>query len=108
MIYIASPYTHPSASMRQQRYLAAQEYNAYLLSQRRIAYSPIAHCHPMAENHGMPTDIDYWRHFNAEMLRKASALHILMLEGWKESIGVQWEKHVAYTMLLPISHIEWP
>lgn len=91
MIYIASPYTHPEASVRQVRYNEAMAYTSWLLNKKLWCYSPIVHCHPMAIEHEMPTDAAFWFNYNFSMLRICHDLHVLKLEGWDKSVGIAGE-----------------
>ena len=90
-VYIASPYSHQSSRVRRHRYVEVREYAAKLLQAKTWCYSPIVHCHPMANFHDLPTDAKYWEDYNHTMMLAASGLHVLTLPGWRESVGVQGE-----------------
>ena len=45
MIYLASPYSHPDPSVREQRFQNACRIAAELMRSGRIVYSPVAHSH---------------------------------------------------------------
>lgn len=107
-IYVASPYTHPDAAVREQRYEAVSKFTADLVEAGKVAYSPIAHSHPLAEKYGLRGDFDFWIKQNYGMLCKASSLLVLCLDGWKESAGVQAEIAFAERCGIPVtSTYEW-
>lgn len=91
MIYIASPYTAPDPHLMHIRFEYAEEYTAALLKKKFWCYSPIVHCHLLAEKYSLPPDFDYWMDYNFHMLARADELHVLCLVGWKESKGVTAE-----------------
>lgn len=87
-IYIASPYSHNSQAIVTSRYFGVMAYVAELLDKKQWCYSPILHCHPMAQRYSLPTDAAFWKDYNYTMLGAANGLHILALPGWRESLGV--------------------
>lgn len=91
MIYIASPYSHPNPGVRQERYLLVRLYTARLLAAKSWCYSPIVHCHDLANAHDLPTDAAYWLEYDFHVLERCDALHVLSLPGWEDSKGVQAE-----------------
>ena len=100
MIYLASPYSHPDPAVMQRRFEDVRAVTAALLRRGEIVYSPIVHGHAIATAHELPTDHDFWLRHCFAMLERADNLHVLMLDGWKESKGVQaeidwWKAHRA-------------
>lgn len=91
MIYVASPYSHPSSAMRDYRYRQVEQYTAELLRNRSWCYSPIVHCHALAQRFELPFTADYWSEYNEHMLERCDSLHVLKLPGWEDSRGVQAE-----------------
>jgi hypothetical protein len=89
--YIASPYSHPEAAVREARFEAVSQFAAGLIKHGEVVFSPIAHSHPLAVKYDLAGDFDFWIHQNYGMLSKASKLLVLCLPGWEESRGVQAE-----------------
>lgn len=106
MIYIASPFSHPEKSVEEARYHNVLDYTAHLIQQKIVAFSPIVHCYGMHLKHKLPGDARYWKRFNEEMLVHAHLLHVLKLDGWETSKGVQAEIQFAKYKKIPIIHIE--
>lgn len=105
MIYLASPYSHPDPAVREHRYRAASQATAALLHADLVVFSPIAHSHALVE-YGLPTGWAFWEHFDRAHLERCDLLVVLMLEGWKTSVGVQAEIGLAREMGKPVSYLE--
>src|SRR5690606_35260864 len=103
MIYIASPYSHPEAEVRQQRFEAVRDFCAALIQDGKFPYSPIVHCHPIAVAQNLPGDAAWWRRYNFNTLRRCDSMIVLKLRGWSESKGVAEELELAATLGLSIA-----
>jgi Domain of unknown function (DUF1937) len=102
-VYLASPYSHADPQVVQTRFKAAEVATAYLLKQSIWTYSPIVHCHALAEAHNFPTDAKYWQKYNHTMIDGAKALLVLKLTGWEASKGVTEEIEYATLVGIPVS-----
>jgi len=105
MIYIASPYSSNDEVLRNTRYEQAIDYGVYLMSQRINAFSPIAYGHQFSLKHSVPIDHEWWLSFNEHMLINSTAMHVLTLHGWKESLGIHHEIKFASRHQIPIKYI---
>ncbi len=94
MIYLASPYSHPDAAVRQQRFEAACRVAAELIRRGHVVFSPIAHSHSIAQ-HGLPMDWGFWEAQDRRLLAACDELWVLKLDGWQHSRGVQAEIAIA-------------
>ncbi len=94
MIYLASPYSHPDQTMREQRFRAACRAVATLLRAGHVVFSPIVHSHPLVE-HGLPADWKFWECIDRQHLERCDEVVVLMLDGWRESTGVRAEVRIA-------------
>jgi hypothetical protein len=104
MIYLASPYTHPDARVREARFEQACRAAAALIRAGVAVFSPVAHSHPIA-HFGVPTTWEYWSHIDREYLARSEVLAILTLPGWRESVGVTAEMEMALELQIPIVYI---
>lgn len=104
MIYLASPYTHSDPSVREARFDAACLATAELVRSGHVVFSPIVHGHPLVR-FGLPVEWEYWERFDREHLRRCDQMVVLMLDGWRESRGVQAEIDLAIEMDLPIRYL---
>lgn len=106
--YLASPYSHPDADVRHQRFVAACETAARMMAQERIAvFSPVAHGHPIADHGRLPAmDHVFWMEQCLPFIGMADELVVLKLDGWDESAGVRSEIQQAGVMRIPVRFIE--
>ena len=94
MIYLASPYSHPDHAVREWRFREACRAAAKLMREGHAVFSPIAHSHCICA-YGLPTDWRFWEPFDRFQLQWCDEVFILMLDGWRESVGVQKEIQIA-------------
>lgn len=106
MIYLTSPYSHPDPLVMRRRFEIARDATAFLLKRGQIIYSPIVHCHPLAEAHELPRDFAFWQRYNFGILRHCETFTILAIEGWRESEGVKGEWAMAEELSIPIRQME--
>ncbi len=104
MIYLASPYSHPHAIVRELRYHDACLATANLLRAGQSVFSPIVHGHPLAA-HGLPTAWSYWQQFDRDHIVRCDELLVLMLDGWNQSVGVTAEIEIAAELGKPIGYL---
>jgi hypothetical protein len=104
MIYLASPYSHPDPTVREQRFRAACLAAAQLVSAGHIVFSPIAHGHPIALC-GLPTDWRFWEPFDRHLLARCDEVVVLMLDGWETSVGVREEIRIARELGKPVRYL---
>ena len=110
MIYLASPYSHPEARVREERVRLTAVHAADMMRIGRHVFAPIVHGHSITEHwaavhpeHLRPHDeVDLERAHHAwwmaqcmAFLRHASELVVLKLAGWEESIGIKLEVRLA-------------
>ncbi len=100
--YLASPYAHPDSSVRQLRFEAVEAALADMLKNKIWTYSPIVHCHALANKYGLPKDFEYWQEYIEVMLRPASSLVVLTLPMWEKSVGVGAELRFANDIAISV------
>lgn len=107
-IYLASPYSHPDRGVREARFLAACRAAAQLMGAGLRVFCPIAHSHAI-EEHGMDArrDGEFWLRQDGPLLAHAAELYVLMLDGWRESKGVQEEIRICELLGKPIRYVPW-
>lgn len=104
MIYLASPYSHPEVTIREQRFRDACRAAAQLLASGLTVFSPIVHGHPLVD-HGLPTDWSFWKRFDRDHLVRCDEVVVLMLDGWQESVGVAAEIQIAGELGKPVRYL---
>ena len=96
MIYIASPYSDPDVEVRNKRALKVTKYAGFLHGRGVVAISPIVYGHALVQV--TPTlggDIYSWERFCKALLSKCTSIDLLMLNGWKDSAGIEMELEKA-------------
>lgn len=104
MIYLACPYSHENKQIELERFKIVTKVATKLTEQGIIVFSPITHSHPMAIE-GLHADWIFWEKYDIFFLDRASALYVLTLDGWKDSVGVQAEMAYAEKIGIPIKFI---
>lgn len=106
MTYLAVPYSHPDSKVREARFIAANR-AAYRLMQRGdVVFSPISHSHPIEVESGVIGDHEFWAKQDDAFQDRATHVAVLMIEGWKESRGVQREIQIATETDIPIEYLD--
>ena len=101
MIYLASPYSHSDAGIREQRYHDACQAATRLLQSGQPVFAPIVHGHPLV-GCGLPTDWSFWGRICRHYLEACQQVVVLMLNGWEQSIGVRAEIEIATSLEKPV------
>src|SRR5262245_38674135 len=96
-IYLASPYSHSDKQIMRDRFHKAMAASASLMKDGFIIFSPIVHCHEMAEKFSLPTDYAFWEKYDEGMIEAAEGYYILCIDGWQESNGIS--KETAFAIL---------
>lgn len=97
LIYLASPYWHEDEIVRLARATQTRQKTAQLLVAGNVVYSPIVHNESLVKflPEGLRHDHDFWMGIDLPVLQRCDQLWIYMLDGWKESRGVQREIEFA-------------
>lgn len=106
-IYVASPYSDPDPNVMADRYLEVMRYTADLIVQGQWAYSPIVHCHDMALRHDFPKHHNFWMGFDAAMILPCKEVHVLQLDGWAQSKGIEHELKFCALIQKPVKMAYW-
>lgn len=101
MIYLASPYSHPDPQVMHKRFKAVEAVTAELLRRGRFVYSPIVHCHALAQEYTLPTDFQFWKEYNLDFISRCRYFYVLTIDGWQESKGVTGELKAAEFWKIP-------
>jgi hypothetical protein len=99
------PYSHPDAQIREQRFQAACAIAAGLLLDGHHVYSPVVSGHPLVR-YGLSAEWSFWEQLDRQHLERCDEVVVLMLDGWRESIGVQAELRHASVLGKPVRYVE--
>jgi len=108
--YLASPYSHKDPAIREARFHASCEAAAALMARGRLVFCPVAHSHSIAQYLPAETvcDFDFWMLQDLPILARAQRLIVLMLDGWRESRGLNREICFAVQHGIPVQFMECP
>lgn len=107
-IYLASPYTAKSGLLMHQRYLEILEVAAHFHRHGITVFAPIVHNHDMAKRHRLPKASDFWEKHNENMLREASIMYVVEMDGWDKSVGIAKEIKLCQKYEIPWRQLEYP
>ena len=106
-IYLACPYSHPNASVRQLRFLAASRIAGELIRQGLLVYSPITHGHVIGlTSQFISGSWDFWQAHCQSFIAWADAVKVVNIPGLETSIGVRAELALAASRGLPIDILD--
>lgn len=106
LTYLATPYSHRDAPVREQRYRAACAIAAVMTARGDLVYSPVAHGHGIARSGRLPVSWEFWQRLDLRMLRACDSLTVACVAGWEDSHGVQSEIAAAREMGLPVRFVD--
>jgi len=104
-VYLATPYSHMNPDVQQARFAAVNAVAARMMADGLLVFSPISHTHPIALAGNLPKGWDYWQQYDLTFIRWADEVHVLLLDGWAESVGVTAEIALAESLGKPVRYI---
>ena len=108
LLYLASPYSHPDPSVKDQRFREACRVAGNMMKRGDVVFAPIPHSHSIEQcfSDGKAEGGEFWLRQDFAVLRHCAELVVLMLPGWDASKGVAAEIDFANTINLPIRYID--
>lgn len=105
-VFIISPYTDDDFDVTNRRALEADIYVGELIRQGKVCYSTISAIHHLLYLTELPGTWVYWRMHCEVMMMHATEVHVLCLDGWEQSEGVQAEIEIAKTFNKKITYVK--
>lgn len=93
--YLATPYSHPLDSVREDRAFKANHFSGILLEAGVHVYSPIWATHRACVKYDLPEDHLFWLAFNKAFIDPSVGVIVADIDGWRESKGCRQE--IEYT-----------
>ena len=91
-VYLACPYSHADKSVREHRVEQVNKKAAELMMSGYLVFSPLSHSHPISKHCDVdPCDNGFWLRQDLWILKFCDELHILCIDGWKQSVGIKIE-----------------
>ena len=100
LVYLASPYAHASASVREARLEAVRYVCGEMVNQGKTIMSPLVYLGELAYKGVHPPQ--GWYAFDLQLLARCDELVVLQLPGWEDSRGVLVEIAGAQTRGIPV------
>ncbi len=107
IVYLAGPYSHPESSIRMDRYNKLTEVSARLMDHGYFNFSPITHSHhQQAYMNNNSTTFAFWKDNDLAFISRLDAVYVLLIPGWRESLGVTAEIAFAEANGIPVKYLE--
>lgn len=107
IVYLATPYSHPSADVRETRFEISNYVAAWAMAQGHTVFCPISHSHPIAKN--LPEKLllshEFWMRQDLPLLRVCDELWVYPNDAADVSRGVAREIQEAQECGIPIRYI---
>ena len=111
-VYLAAPYSFKNEDgtedfvIMQQRFEEINKCASILMKLGYYVFSPITHNHPLVLLNNLPRTYEFWLGYDKSFLDWCDELHIFMIDGWKESKGVEWEINYIKVIDKKVFYIE--
>lgn len=106
MIDILAPYSHDDKKVVEHRVKTVCDYSAKLMKDGLSCISPITVGTGILTHADLPTDFEFWKKLSLDLLKVSDEVHVLMLDGWEESVGVKAEIEYAMAFGKTIKYID--
>ena len=104
-IYLAAPYSDKDKKVMQERFEIVTKKVGELMNQGHLVICPVTHYHPVAEMCELPRDWEYWKKIDMPIVEWVDEVWVLMIKGWKKSIGTQAEIQYARKLGKPVRYL---
>jgi hypothetical protein len=109
-IYLAIPYT----GMEDESYELVNKACVEILRNKEFnVFSPITHSHPLAKNHGLEGDWNFWQNMDKQFIDWCDELWVVIpptedgMSLVRNSVGVQAECEYAASLMKPIHYFSF-
>jgi nucleoside 2-deoxyribosyltransferase len=97
LYYLASPYSHEDAAVREQRFHQVNEIAIDLINRGYVVIEPIVMGHPKVGQ--LPTDYEFWKRVNTAHISRCDGVIVAdTIDGWSTSKGVTAEIQYAKSL----------
>lgn len=104
--YLAIPYTHDNIFVKHFRAEVSNYIASELTKQGRIIFAPISAWHHLAIKYGLPGNFEYWKELDEQFICASKKIIVVMLDGWRESKGINLEMTIAKENGVPIEFLD--
>jgi len=104
-IFVISPYRSDEELVERARVLINEGYVAKLVNAGKLVYSTILSYDRLSTGYGLPKDYSYWQKLCHTMISLSEEVHVLCIDGYEESEGVQDEIITAFELGKVVKYI---
>jgi len=105
LLYLGAPYSDSNPYITAIRVLPINHVVAELFKRNIMVFSPISHCHAVAQLSNLDGSYETWKHYNLLMIRKCEHFGVLELHNHWESKGLKAEWDYARSIGKPCFRI---
>jgi hypothetical protein len=105
LIYLASPYTvsgTASEEQKQRNFEACARCAHELVKHGYLVYAPILQSRPIEQLCDVGASWEDWKAYDLAIIEKCDEVHVLCIDGWRESVGVLDEIDHALKRGIPV------
>jgi hypothetical protein len=106
-IIVVGPYNNHDVELKMARVRTIGKYCGELFNQGHIPVSALLSGLAFAEHAKLPTDTMTWSNFSKKYIKGCDEMHVLQLEGYLNSTGVQLEIAEAMELGIKILYIKY-
>lgn len=103
-IFVAIPY-NGTTEEKEHRLKILSIYCISLFKDNQSPISPLLMGLMMVKEGNLPTDSETWKIYSETLLKGCDELHILMVNGWENSIGIKYEIEEANKLNIKTHYI---
>lgn len=104
-VFISLPFGHPDVCVVLSRFYQAEQHFMTLLREGVCPVSPVVTGYPLCQKYGISARFEHWDAYCKTELKSCDEVHVLMLDGWDQSVGLKMELELAKTLGIKISYI---
>jgi hypothetical protein len=106
IIYLGLPYMHDDEVVMDFRADISDIVAADLANRGFNVFAPISAWHHISKKYGLPGEWEYWKDFDESFIKICSKVLIIILEGWRQSVGVTAEIDLSKKYNLEVGYID--
>lgn len=104
--YLAGPFSNPDQKIMDERKVLHAKLAVLLKNRGESIYAPIPETTCLTELGGLSgTSWKDWREHDLNLLQRCDELYVMLIQGWRESLGVRGEVKFAIQNNIPIRFI---
>ena len=99
-------YSEEDKKLKEERFWQINRVAAKLYKNGFTVISPITETHLLHSECNLPGTFEFWMPHNYNLILRSDMVFVLMLEGWKDSTGINGEVAFAEQKNIPVIYID--